>query len=137
MQFRGGGRVLKKLELEGLSGYSIQVSLYRTPDNFLRTSPVTKYTAACQYAPHDITRFYILIQFYTRSHFLREPVTHARYTAICQHTPQDIMCFYTILRFYIRRTFLCQPVIRARKYRPLQNTFPTHMQVRTFPLSLL
>ena len=52
-----------------LSSYPIQVTLQLTPDNFVGTILVTKYTVSCQYAPHDIICFYIILQFYIKRHF--------------------------------------------------------------------
>ena len=60
-----------------------------------------KNTARCQYAPHYIIRFYIILQLYIRKHFLRHHITHARYTTVWHHTPQGIIRFYITLRFYI------------------------------------
>ena len=37
----------------------------------------TRYTAVCQNDPHDMIRFYIILQFYIRRHFLRQPITRA------------------------------------------------------------
>ena len=41
--------------------------------------PVTraKYTVVCKHASHDIIRFYIILQFCIRRHFLRQPFTCA------------------------------------------------------------
>ena len=36
--------------------------------NFVQTSLVIKHTATCQHAPHDIIRFYIILQLYIRRH---------------------------------------------------------------------
>ena len=105
-------------------------------DNFVRTSPVTKYTSVFQYASHNIIRFYILIWFYIRRHFSRQPITCEKYTAVCQHVPQYITRLYIIPRLYIQRHFLRQPVTGAWKYHSPKNTFQTHIWVDFFPFSL-
>ena len=54
----------------------------RVPDSgqpvMLQTSLATNYIVALKQAPHDIIDFYIILHFYTRRHFLRQPITCAR-----------------------------------------------------------
>ena len=108
------------------------------PDNFVQTSPVTKYNSACQYATHTIIRFYIILLFYILRHTLYQPVICARYTAACNKTTQVIIRFYIILQLYIQtNNFSRQPVTCARKYCPLQNTFQRHIIFETFLLFLI
>ena len=61
-----------------LLGYTNQFSPWSAPEKNVWKIPVTNYTYAYQHAPHAIIHFYILLQFYIRRHFLRQPVTCAR-----------------------------------------------------------
>ena len=139
-----------------LSGYPIKVTLYQTPDNVLQTNLVTKYTSACQYAPHNIVRFYIILLLYILIFFTL--ACHMRKIYQCMSTRSTwhhtILHNPTILH---TKTFVCKPVTCARRYClrqnchslfwyihtrlthhfPLQNMIQIHIQVETFPFFIL
>ena len=61
---------------------SVRVSISGHPvtyvSQFCTNNTGQKYTAACQHAPHDIIRFYTILRFYIRRHFLRHSITCER-----------------------------------------------------------
>ena len=84
---------------------------------FLQTSPVKKYTDACQHDPHDVIWFCIILRFYIRRNFSHHSVTRARKYGPRQNSH--------ILHWYIHACLTL--------HRPLQIQFKHKFESKHFP----
>ena len=80
---------------------------------FLQTSPVKKYTDACQHDPHDVIWFCIILRFYIRRNFSQHSVTRAR-----KYSPRQNS---HILHWYIHACLTL--------HRPLQIQFKKNLSL--------